>query len=1837
MNKPVTFLFFLSTLLLFAGCAKQAAVDERPSYNPYVKSFTSGTVSRFSPVYLILSEDIPVDRLDPGTLADRLRIKPAAKGEFFFEDSHTLGFRPAGSLEQGTEYRITADLSHWFDADAKHARFSFAFSTYPLTLRVEGEALSENDEEGYDLAYTLFTPDRETPETVEALVRASEDVSMEWQHQTGERKHLLTLRRLPARKEAYSLKLSTVRANAGEETLTETLIPSVDDFSVAGVHFTEEPERYVEVVFSKKLDDAQNLQGLAFLRDNQNELLTVDGNKLRLYPDQALEGSRKIFLSGNIRSKKGKTLGDDQEKTVEIIRSLPAIRFTGEGTILPQSGELSLPFQAIYLRGVIVRIIKIFEDNIGQFMQYNTMEGSSYLTATGRPVARKTIFFDGEEAGFTSWKTYAIRLDELINPEPGAIYRVELDFNRELSAYPCDDAPPRRTRGEIEADDAAKLAEETAGYDSGYYYYAGTEYDYYEDYERGKDPCSNNYYYGKVQAKNILATNLGLMAFGDRNDVFTVAVHNLLTTLPEKNVEVTLYNYQRRVVGSGQTDENGQLTVAAKGKPYYLIASQGRQRAYLHLYSGAERSLSAFDVSGETVQKGIKGFIYGDRGVWRPGDTLHLGFMLNDRQKSLPDNHPVTMELMNPLGQSYLRKTLTHGELGVYAFDMPTESNAPTGAWQARVEVGGASFSKRLRIETVKPNRLKIALSLPAKPLLRNEQALIPLHTEWLQGSAARHLKYQIEGTFEAEKTEFPTFKDYIFDDPSKTYQMETGKLIAGVTDAEGNADVQMRFDNGLSAPGLLTARLTTRVYEPSGDFSIDGAGLRYSPYASYVGILSPQKGRTQLDTGKEYTFKVATVDYLGAPQPAELEVDVFFIGYYWWWESSDENLGNYISNSYFKLKQHKELKTGAGGQASFTLKMESDDWGAYFIRVKDRKSQHTAGVTGYFDWPGYHRNFSETNALTQLNIRTDKTEYTPGETLLLTFPSTEGSRAVAAIANGDRMLTLSEHLCRAGETTISLEVTPDMQPNAYIYVSLLQPYGTASNDLPIRMYGVTPVTVTSPESRLNPTLDLPGEIKPESTYRITVSEQNGQAMAYTLAVVDEGLLDLTRFDTPDPWKAFNAREALGVSLWDVYNNVLGAYGGRIEQLFSIGGGDALNRAPKAIVNRFKPVVRFEGPFLLKKGEKKRHTFDMPAYSGRVRVMLVAGNGQAYGHAEKSVPVRKPVMLLGTLPRVIGAGEEMLVPATVFATEDAVGTVSVSIACSNNMEILGKASQELHFSKKDDRQALFRIRVKDSPGAGKVTLVATAKGETSTYETDIEIRSVSRPVTQVTASILEAGKTGKHSLRLPGMDGTNSLVLEVSATPPINLGARLDYLLGYPHGCIEQITSKAFPQLYLKDVASLSSRQAKEAEEAVKETLRLYRAYRLNGGFSYWPNGNSINEWGSIYATHFLLEAEAKGFLVTASLKNDALAGLRTLARAWKPSSSGSGNSWEIRMQAYRLYVLSMGGTPEMGAMNRLKEEKNFRGTGVWLLAAAYAKAGRRDVANEMIEKASSLFDTYAGDYYTYGSSLRDQGISLQTLCLLKRNTEATETARKIAETLSSDIWLSTQETAFALLGVSDYMSRFQTGETPAFSYTIGGKTQTIKTDKAIWSETLPEAAGETADLELKNTGKASLFVRLIARGTPRQDEVEAYAHNVSLNVRYTDAGGQPVDVSRLEQGTNLVALVTVRNTSLSTLQNLAVTQVFPSGWEILNTRYLDGAESASSTAIPQGVSSRDIRDDRIYSYIDYLEPGREVTLRTNLTAVYAGRFHLPPVYCESMYDNLTQANTEGQYVEVEQ
>lgn len=1848
--KKIARLLLLPVLVLTAGCRGSGSGNEAgaPAYNPFVDAFTSGTVSRTLPVHLVFSEDVPEERMTSENLRKYLKIKPAVEGKFAFEDDRTVVFRPATEFQRNTTYTITADLSGFFNTPADQRNFAFSFATLPLALRADLESITVNeaDEENYDVHLTVQTPDVEQLETVQSLVAFSESVNAGWSTTGNPRQFSVVLPALRGGDgEVRTLEVSVGANKLGvrKKELLTVMIPDKNSFAVYDVSYVSNPEKYVRVTFTANLDPSQNLRGLAYIEDNENETVTVEGNALRLYPDANRGGEVSVRLSEGIRSRTGKVLPETVIRTVEISSEVPAVRFVGEGVIIPESENLTIPFQAIFLRGVQVRVIRIMENNIGPFMQGNTLDGSSELMRVGRLAAFKTVWLDEQAEDLSVWRTYALDLRKIIEPEQGAIYRIVLTFNRDLSAYPCEGLV-RKSKEEISAGDDKKFRSELEDYDGSEYYYYDSDYMYYDwddyDWREREDPCKSSFYRNTAVSRNVLATNIGLtVKRGEANEVLAMA-HDIVDTKPMKDVEVAIYNFQNQIIGRGTTGPDGHVRITYTGsRPFYMKASHGKQRAYLRLDDGSALSTSSFDVSGQTVQKGMKGFIYGDRGVWRPGDKLYLSFMLNDRTKTLPPNMPVVMELYNPMGQLVHRKTQTTGQLGVYSFEMATDPDAPTGPWNVEVQVGGVTFSKRVRIESIKPNRLKIDIAFGESPLLVAEPVSGKLHVEWLTGATARGLSYEIDGTFTSVRTEFPKFTGFMFDDPAKSFETEETRVASGTTDEQGNATISTSIDIGSSAPGMLSGNFVTRVYEESGDFSLDGMRVTYSPYKRYVGIKSPQKGHAQLATGQSHTFEVAAADYKGNPLANQtVMVRIYKVDWYWWWSSSNGRLANYISDRSNTAVDRKTLTTDSGGKASFKLSYSDNEWGTYYIQVEDANGPHTSGVMAYFDWPNGNRRDSENaDAAYKLTFSTDKDTYAPGETMRVTLPSSEGSRAIVSIENGSRVLSVTEHECRQGETTLNIPVTEDMMPNVYLNVTLLQPHGLTKNDLPIRLYGVVPVTVTSPRSHLTPEIKVANEIRPEQNYEFTVSERDGREMAYTVAIVDEGLLDLTRFQTPDPWAAFNAREALGVMTWDLYNYVVNAYGGRIEQLFSIGGGEEAVGGPKAIVNRFKPVVQFDGPFILKKGEKRRHNYTMPNYNGRVRVMIVAGDGQAYGNAEKSVLVRKPVMLLGTLPRVIGVGEEMVVPATVFATQDSIGNVDVTIGCSDNMEVMGPEKQTLNFARTGDKQATFRIRVKSQPGAGKVTLTAKGKGETSVYDTDIEIRTVRRPQVKVQAVTLAPGQTWKNDIRQVGADGTNSVTLEVSDVPPVNLSSRVSFLLGYPHGCIEQITSKGFPQLYIKQFAALTPQQTKVADDAIKEVIRRYKAYQIPGGaFAYWPGATSGDAWGSNYATHFILEAEAKGYLVPEDLKRNALNNLGALARNWKPMTGYYSDS-ERMNQAYRLYVLALGKKSEMGAMNRLKEDVNLPAAGRWMLAAAYAQAGRVDVARQIIQNTREIGSTYNYEYdLTYGSPLRDRAVQLIALVMMGEDAQAATLSKTIAEELSSDNWMSTQTTAYALMAMSRYITKYSVSENMEFSYAYGGgRDQKFSTDKHIWDSRLVEnGSSKPASLEIRNPGKSTLFARIITEGTPDQGNEQAYANAVALTVRYENSRGSSIDVAALEQGTDITAVVTVRNPTAKIMRNLVLTQVFPAGWEILNTRYMnDEGEGPDETAA--GISYQDIRDDRVYTYIDYMPAGRQVTVRLNLAATYGGRFYLPPVYVEAMYDNLIRANNEGTSVEV--
>lgn len=1821
-------LFILATVFMLTSCSS----GDAPKYHPNIQAYTSGTISRYSAVSISFTEDLPAEKQTQEFLSKNIKLSPAADVNYAVTDNYIVTIQPKDGLKRDTEYTVKINMSKFIDGlDSNLSSFEFKVKTLPLLCHGSFGALEINsdDDSKYDVPFTLVTADSENASDAESLVTFSERVDAQWSHDATGRIHTALLSGIEAGSAERQLKFS-LKSSGDYPSEGVRVIPDKNTFRVYDVTVKGGSERCVYIYFTKLLDMEQDIKGLAYIDGNTNERVQIERNCLKLYYDEKLSGQVNIFVNKGIKSSKGLTLTE----STAFQRTLggdakPYIQFVSQGAILPLSSNLTVQLKSLYMRGVVVRVIEVPQRNMAQFIQAANLDDNSEMRRVGRLVNQEVIFLDEDPTiDLTEPHIFSINLNNLFNANPGSLYRIELSGYSKLSLYPCSENLTA-SKEDVKAYFDQKFAEERLSMDGdGYYYYFsnGDGYSWWDNDE----PCKASFYDDVKDAKNVMATNIGLVAKCGSDGKINIWTNNLTSAKVEGGVSLKVYNFQHYLIAEGVTNSDGFASLQyTNGRPYYVVAVKDGDTSYLRIDDGNSLSLSSFETSGKVLQAGLGGFIYGDRGVWRPGDTLHIGFMLGDRSEALPKEHPVTFELTNPLGQKVARRVQSNGTLGLYAFNIPVAADAPTGMYTAEVSVGGAKFTKYLRIETVMPNRLKVQPDFGSTVLQKGKPISGTLHTEWLNGAQARNLKYDMQATFTGANTTFSAYKGYVFTNMNSRFQSEESKLYTGVTNENGNATLNFTLDGGGSAPGMLNATITTKVYEPSGQFSIDVTRKKYSPYRSYVGIKSPQNGREALDTDKAAQFSFATVDANGNPLGGKrINLKIYKVDWYWWWSSDDSYLAEYSSNSYNKPVVNQTYVTDGSGSLTYNFTCKKADWGVYLVYARDVESGHSAALLTYFDYPGNPTQYGGGDAATMLSFKPDKETYTVGEKVKITIPSVAGAKALVTVENSTRVLSAQTYSCSGTSTQVEIPVTADMRPNAYIHISLVQPYAETANDMPIRLYGVAGITVNDPDSHLNPVITAKDEILPNEEFTIKVKEQNGKDMAYTIAIVDEGLLDLTHFKTPDPWNAFNAHEALGVRTWDLYNLVIGAYGGKIEQMFSIGGDeDSEGEGAKALINRFTPVVKFAGPFYLKKGGSETHKFYMPNYNGKVRTMVVAGNGNAYGSAEKSILVRQPVMVLGTLPRIVGQGEQITVPATVFATKDNIGSVKVTISCSKEFSVQGASETTLNFSKIGDMPASFTLLAGNATGKGTVTIKAQSGNSESVYKTELEIRSVADEITKYQDITIPAGKEWKGKIDAFGMDGTNSLSVEVSGVRPINLSSRMDYLTGYPHGCVEQLVSKAFPMVFLADLTSLDDEQKSACTEAVTYALGKLSSYQVfDGSLSYWPGSSYTNTWGTIYAAHFITEAEKAGYNVPYSLKQNIFKYLKNSAKGWKLQEGALPwvKSNEISTQAYRLYVLGLSGNSDLGSLNRLKEEANTS-LSKWLVAGAYAVAGRKDMCEKFISATDELTPDYSGANPTFGSDIRDNALRLQVLCILGKQTEATAMYNQIAANLASERWYSTQDIATSLASIAQYQKKYGKPEPAKGSITYGSNTSKFNTTVGH-IQTLASKSGKFDEIVIKNTGEQQLFVHFVNTGTVKGTDTEAMSNGIGVAVSYTDAEMHPIDVKNLSQGTNFIATITVRNNTATDVTNLALTQIVPSGWEILNTKFASEEQDVYSGSI----SYQDVRDDRVLTYIDYLPSGKQTTISIKLTASYIGTYALPSIKCEAMYNAQISARTSA-------
>lgn len=1866
-------------LITFSCDKKPSPTDNLFKYKDYISYHTEGRQSVKNPIRISLAKALTQFELDQEIPSEIIKINPSVEGKLTVRNQRLLEFVPSELLDADTAYEVTVFLDKLYDdLESGMEKFQFTFKTITPDFKVDLRAL-----QSYSKQYNYIEGQIEASDDIafakaQQLIKATQNgksLSIKWFTQDKSAQfHPFRIDSISRAEEDTNI---LIQWNGKEIGASETngentiQIPGRNNFKIVGIDQNKGANASLAINFSDPLQDKQKFAGLVTIQRAGNLRFEVNGNVLQVYPENKIVGNALVEVFQGIKSTDGYKLKQPFQETVSFEQIKPAVRTITNGVILPNSSSTPYYFEAVNLTHVEVRIIKIFENNVLAYLQEGQLnDQSTYnLKKVGRRIAKKTIeIAKKEDLDTGQWKAHGIDLSTIFKADPGALYRIEISFKPEYAIYDCTEY----TSDNVDEDSYDDYYYEEDYYDNSYTEAESANEDEREEqywdnriyrwrtqsynWQQEDNPCHPAYYQeGKFINSNILGSDLGLIVKKGKDNSYVFATADIVTTTPEANTKITLYNYQKQPIGTVTTDATGIARVTPKGNPVFAVAVKDKNYAYMKLEDGHSLSMSKFDISGNQLEKGLKGFTYLERGVHRPGDTIHLTFALNDKANPLPKDHPVKLEVTDARGKLMYRKVQTskvasaarqplaqsnsktksaptrNSESALnnfYHFPIPTTQTSPTGNYNATISVGGATFYKSLKVETIKPNRLKVNLEFKDEILDASGSLEGTATVKWLHGAPARNLKIKSDATIRSSNSGFKKFPNYNFYDPIRRFDEVEVSVLDGQLDNEGVVKINEKLELSNRAPGMLRATFVTKAYEGGGDFSLDVVSKEVAPFDHFVGVRSPKsRAYGSYYTDENTEFDLATTDAQGnAAGNRKLEVKVFKMSWRWWWNRSRDNYSSYETGTVHTPVQDFEVTSGSDGKTSFNVNIPEKESGRYLIRILDKESGHSTGRIAYFyrNWSGLQR---DSESAKMLVFSADKEKYDVGENAVIKFPSSSSGRALVSIENGTKVLDSYWVEAKKGETEVSIPVTSEMAPNVYVNIALLQPHDQSVNDLPVRLYGVIPMLVEDAKTVLQPQITMPDVLKPEESYTVKVSEKNSKAMTYTIAVVDDGLLDLTRFQTPDIHKHFYSREALGVKSFDMYDYVIGAYSGSVDNIYAIGGGDAGSAAKNRKAERFKPVVTYLGPFALSENETKTHTLKMPNYVGSVRAMVIAGDAtkSAYGKADKTVPVRKPLMVLGSLPRKLSPGEHVTLPVTVFAMENKIKQVKITVKTSEAFKATDGISKTVNFTKVGEKIVPFEFDMQAATGVQTMQIIVEGHGERATYDVEIDVENPN-PITQkVTDYELAANGDLKIDYNTFGVAGTNESALEFSTLPPMDFTKRMQYLIRYPHGCVEQTTSGVFPQLFLDDIFDLTYEQKRESQENIKNGItRLGKFQNADGGLGYWQGESKADAWGTTYAGHFMIEAQKKGYALPLTFMSNWLRFQKKAAREWR---SGQYQYNSTLVQAYRLYTLALAGQPDLAAMNRLRENSDLSNESKWRLAGAYALAGQEKVARQLTATANIDFKPKNYDYHTYGSVYRNRAMALETMVVMK-DPKQKDLAISIAKTLASERWLSTQETSYALLAMAKMVTN-NGGKAMQLSFTKNGKEVMIDTQQSISLRDLETQDGSNS-LTIKNAKENTVFVRLVQGGKLPLGQELADRKNLTVTTSFIDGAEKSRDINKLRQGEEFTARITVSNNSRDYVDNIALTQIFPSGWEIVNTRFTDADGGTEGSA-----RYTDIRDDRVNFYFDMSKASTK-TFTVRLNASYLGKYYLPGTQVEAMYDNNYYARNKGKWVVIE-
>ncbi len=1335
--------------------------------------------------------------------------------------------------------------------------------------------------------------------------------------------------------------------------------------------------------------------------------------------------------------------------------------------------------------------------------------------------------------------------------------------------------------------------------------------------------------------KIVSISDIGLIAKQGKNQI-TIFANSIKTAKALSGVKIEVIGKNNQSLGKVSTDNQGVAVFKLKendlpgNRPALITARLNNDFNYLP-YSKTAVGTSRFEIAGKKDNlSGYDAYIYPERDIYRPGETIHLATILRDDNWNIPGEIPLTLKIVAPNGKTFVSLKKTLDKNGSFTADIKLPQAAPTGGYSAEVYTSTGVYlnSIRIKVEEFVPDRIKVKATTNKKDITLSDALTIHLQVNNLFGPPAVNRKYEIQQNIKRKYFYSKKYHGYDFtiEGGSSYFRSNVRK---GKTNSQGAAVENYKFPAEYANMGLLQADYYITVFDETG---------------------RPVNRKKTVDIYTQNAFFGIKIDDYYNKTNRMMQIPLIAIG------KDDKALSGIQaqvklikheyrtvlakSGSYYRYKsEHEEVvlqdKVISLNSDKTIFKFTPKTSGKYEIRISKPGVKTYVSQSFYaYGWGSTTTSSFAVNTEGYIDIQPDKEKYKAGDKAHIILKTPFSGKILVTVErnNVSRYFYLNTDKRSAA---FDLDITDDYVPNVYISATLIKAHDVS--DIPLTVaHGYVPIMVENSANKLNVSISAVEKSHSRTKQRITVKSAPNTAI--TLAVVDEGILQVTGFKTPAPYEFFYRKRALDVKSYDIYPFLYPEIAMKTGK--EGGGASELEKRINPMTNkRFKLVSYWSGILTTDNSGKAYYDIDIPEFSGDLRIMAVAYKGKAFGAAEKHIKVADPVVISTALPRFLSPKDTVEMGLTLSNTTNKPLNCTLGINAGKNIKMLDAISGNINLPANSEKQLYLKLAVAPSIGEAKLKVNVSANGKSYVNTTDISIRPPS-PLQKVSGSgNINGGSSKQIDMKLSNfMPNTLKRKLLVSNSPMVKFSKDLDYLLGYPYGCVEQTVSKAFPQLYYADLCkALGKKSSGDPNYNINEAIRKLQLMQLyTGGMSYWPGYGQETWWGSVYAAHFLVEAQKAGYQVDQTMMDKLYKYLKNKLKNKKTINYRYNGTLQKKIApkevAYSLYVMALMGKPNISSMNYYKSRRELLSIdSKYLLAAAYALAGDKknyaqivppDFAGEKSEK------TFGGSFY---SPVRDLAISLYVLLEVDPdNPKIGSMAKALSENMRLNPWLSTQERIFAFLAMGKIAENASKANLNAKILANNRLVAKYNNNQGTLSLDDNQLSYDHINISVKGKGKLYYFWE--AEGISAEGSYKEEDSYLRVRRTFYDRYGNVISSNTFKQNDLVVVRISLESLSGIKIENVAISDILPAGFEIENPRIssVAGMNWIKNKSYPDYM---DIRDDRITYFTSV---GSKIKYFYYMVrAVTPGTFQMGPVGADAMYNGEYHSYNGGGVVKI--